>query len=794
MTRASPLLPAAMVAVLGSAYALNHVFLRGAWIPFVVLCVIAAFAIGALARRLDVPAVLSPAISLVGLVVVAGAVYQADSTILGIPTLETLRLLGDQLREGFADIRALAAPVASNDALHLVTGAGVFLVAMVVDLVVFTARRPVGAGLPLLILYIVPASMRDGIGAVPFVIASLSFVGLLVAEGRERARGWGRRLIGVDVAQELVDTSPVSRVGRRLGLAAVSIALVAPAVVPDLGQGLIDTSNDSGVGFGDGPSTVSVINPYVQLQPQLRNENETTLLRVRTANPQYLRLTSLDRFDGAVWSPGRTSATKDSRVSSKRDLPDPKGLDDNTAGVATARVDVVGLKSNWLPVPYAPQRVDVDGDWRYLAANQTIFSTRTDTQGIGEKSDQYDVTSVVPAPDVAELVGAEAPDDKDLNPYLQVPELESQLIFGELQEATQGARTPYEKVLAVQNYFQSGRFAYDLEVDALKQGNDLDNFLRQRRGYCEQFAATMAYMVRLLKLPARVAIGFTPGSLDPTTDDVYVITNKHAHAWPEVYFEGAGWLRFEPTPRSDERAITVPPAYADTGSIGSAPDPSASAAPSVAPSAAPTASTAPGSDNDPTDRLGDDGADATAVAAGPNRARRSAAVLLGLAILGAAPAAARHLIRRGRARRAVTDVDRVHVAWAAMTDDAEDAGFALRAADTPRRAAARLVSAAQLSATAADALHVLARAEERARYAPTCPDPAGLDQLVTVVRRALVAHASRGRRVRIAILPASTGRHLRRGGEQALTQLLSRWDSAVRAVVRRLRPRRPVAD
>ncbi len=794
MRKLSPLLPASVLAVLGSAYTLNHVFSRGAWIPFVVLCVLTAFALGALARQLDVPALLSPAISLVGLVVLAGLVYQADSTFAGVPTLETLRLLGEQLSEGFADIRELAAPVESNDALHLVTGGGVFVVAMAVDLIVFTARRPVGAGLPLLILYIVPASMRDGIGAVPFVIASLSFVGLLVAEGRERARGWGRRLVGVDVAQELVDTSPVSRVGRRLGLAAISIALVAPAVVPDLGQGLIDTSTGSGVGFGDGPSTVSVINPYVQLQPQLRNDEETVLLRVRTANPQYLRLTSLDRFDGAVWSPGRTSATKDSRVSSKRDLPDAKGLDDDTAGVATARVDVVGLKSNWLPVPYAPQRVDVAGDWRYLPTNQTIFSTRTDTQGIGERSDQYSVTSTVPDPDVAELLAAGAPDDKDLAPYLQVPELESQLVFGELEEATQGARTPYEKVVAIQNYFQSGRFTYDLNVQSLKQGNDLDAFLRLRRGYCEQFAATMAYMVRLLRLPARVAIGFTPGSLVEGTDDLYVITNKHAHAWPEVYFKDAGWLRFEPTPRNDERAITVPPAYADTGSVGPAPDPSASAAPSTAPSAAPTSSAAPGGDNDPSDRLGDDEANASQASAGQARTRRGGLVLLALVVFGTTPAALRFALRRSRARRAVTDVDRVHVAWAEMSDDAEDAGFALRTADTPRTAADRLTLGAQLSATAGDALRDLARAEEQARYARTCPDPAGLESLVGVVRRALVANAPIGRRLRIAVLPASTGRQVRDGITAGFDRALTRWDRAVRAVVRRLRPRRPAPD
>ncbi len=66
-----------------------------------------------------------------------------------------------------------------------------------------------------------------------------------------------------------------------------------------------------------------------------------------------------------------------------------------------------------------------------------------------------------------------------------------------------------------------------------------------RRGYCEQFAGTYAAFARSIGLPARVAVGFTPGEL---TDGVYVVRGQHAHAWPEVWFEGIGWVPFEPTP------------------------------------------------------------------------------------------------------------------------------------------------------------------------------------------------------------------------------------------------------
>ena len=82
----------------------------------------------------------------------------------------------------------------------------------------------------------------------------------------------------------------------------------------------------------------------------------------------------------------------------------------------------------------------------------------------------------------------------------------------------------------------------------MRAGHDEDairSFLDARRGYCEQFAGTYAAFARSIGLPARVAVGFTPGEL---TDGVYVVRGQHAHAWPEVWFEGIGWVPFEPTP------------------------------------------------------------------------------------------------------------------------------------------------------------------------------------------------------------------------------------------------------
>ena len=111
------------------------------------------------------------------------------------------------------------------------------------------------------------------------------------------------------------------------------------------------------------------------------------------------------------------------------------------------------------------------------------------------------------------------------------------------------ART--EQALALQNWFRDN-FEYDLAVDPGHSSSRLDTFLlEEQRGYCEQFAGAFAVLGRTLGLPTRVAVGFTPGVVLAESEPagtLYSVRGEHAHAWPEVYIDGAGWVAFEPTP------------------------------------------------------------------------------------------------------------------------------------------------------------------------------------------------------------------------------------------------------
>jgi hypothetical protein len=108
-----------------------------------------------------------------------------------------------------------------------------------------------------------------------------------------------------------------------------------------------------------------------------------------------------------------------------------------------------------------------------------------------------------------------------------------------------GAPTPYAFVQSVMNYLSHG-FSYDEHPPAARY--PLVSFLFDtRHGYCQQFAGSMALLLRMGGIPARVAAGFTPGVLNKATGE-YEVSDFDAHAWVEAWFPKYGWVRFDPTP------------------------------------------------------------------------------------------------------------------------------------------------------------------------------------------------------------------------------------------------------
>jgi hypothetical protein len=338
----------------------------------------------------------------------------------------------------------------------------------------------------------------------------------------------------------------------------------------------------------------------------------------------------------------------------------------------------------------------------------------------------------------------------------------------------------------LQNYFQSNRFHYSTDVSDGDSKDVISKFLHDRSGYCVQFASTMALMARAVGIASRVAIGFTHG--DRIADGTYEVTTFHAHAWPELYFDGIGWLTFEPTPRGDGQATL--PAYTQNGrnstTLGGpganpTPEPNASASPNAL-----------GGDTGKLNRLGASDKTTGAPVAPASKHSFPTGVLLALVAAGLlliGPAIGRWLTRRRRWAAAETDAARAHAAWQELADDARDLGIPWRSADSPRRAAERLVDTTDL-VTAVPALQRLAAAEERARYARSLSDVGDLVADHKEVRRALAARASWVQRVAAVAMPRSTVATVVSATSNTVADVLDLIDTAIAWLGRVVVPRR----
>jgi len=756
-----------------------HAALRAGWLPMTILTIAVAMAAGALVRRLPGPAPLLPLLTPLALVLLVTAACAPRHAWLGcIPTGATVTDLRALISAGGDDIAGYSPPAPYTDGLRLLLIAGVYVVAAAVDLLAVTGRRPVLAGIPLLALVVVPSAVRHGGVGVPAVLLAVAgWLLLLLADGRDRSRRWGRSL-GPTGGQEV---AVLGASAGRLGVLAVGAALLLPALVPQVSHDLLSGGGDPTGCCGSGNGKITVFAPLVTVSAQLQQSATAELLTVRTDHPDYLRLTSLDAFDGNEFTIQTESAQRPSPVQDGVPAPVPAA-----ASVSVHATVSIGdrLAEHYLPLPYDPVAVrPSEGRWVLLGRLRTVISqsTRDDTRNL-----TVQVTSAVPAPSVAQLrasASSIASDPARLGIDLSLPTALS-FLTAQAGAVTGGATSDYDRALALETYLsRTGGFSYDTTVTPAKGAAGVQEFLTAKRGFCQQFASTYVLMARSLGLVSRVAVGFTPGTR--MADGAWHVTNKDAHAWAEVWFAGVGWVRFDPTPRPDTAGFD--PTYSPRTGL-----PSTGGAVSAVPVPTPstTARGASGKIDDPT-------TPASRAPAAPRAAAHhghgwlvTLLAVLAVGLLLLVPALLRLLLRR---RRLATTGDPSRVAqalWSELLDTAADVHLAVvggspratgrslalglgsagpsaggRATAVRRGALAgtpgELIEAApELDARAA--LDRLTRARERALFAadPGPVDADGLGRDAVLVRSSLLA-ATRGRRRVMALAaPPSVLAHL----------------------------------
>ena len=773
---------AAGLATVLASVALYPLLAGGIWFWGGIGAVIVVGGIGAASRRHSVPPGVSFLAAVAGLFIYLNTVFAHRQSWLGVvPTGASMRHLGLLVTQAAAETSHGTPPVAARPGIVLVVVTGIGLVSALTDLQAVRLHQPAIAGVPLLVLFCVPLTIGVKPGAVGaalvFCAGVLGYLGLLSADGRYRLRLWGTVIHPWqgDEQDEDPDIRPLAATGRRIGSAAVVLALFLPLVVPAVRAHRLFAGLGAGGGGGGGQGPggpVSFPRPLVLLNTDLQDSHPRVVLSYRATGPgtpPYLQLYVLGYVTNSGWKMTPAAGTR--TLGSGGAMPAAPGL---TAATRRLNVhEVISLASglssgnvSYLPLPYPARQVIAGGTWHVDPGSLMVHSTSARLAGL-----RYTVTSEDLTPTPQQLRHAGPPPAAIVAASYEAVPLAFDGLRALAGRITKGQTSAYDKAVALQAWFhRPGNFTYSVKANSGTGASALARFLTTTKtGSCQQFAFGMAVLARLLGIPSRVVVGFTQGTF--VGHNTWRVETSDAHAWPELYFSGAGWLGFEPTPPSQggqpgQGTATVP-AYSDPQHFpGGTPHTQTGqnlGGPAPAPSPSQSVTGLPG-------KLTNQGAGPS----GTGTSRGSGPVPIGamaialLAVLLLTPGVTRVAVRRWRWRKARDDVTRAHVAWRELCDDLADHRIIWRASESPRALARRITGSLGLAGAEREALARVARAEERASYAASPVGSAGLQADVALVRRAVMRACPLPARWSARVAPSSALAPARAGLRHAL--------------------------
>lgn len=684
--------PAALVAAevgllcvgLGTALGFSRLFIGWGYLGPLALAVAVSWALAVLTRRLRLGVGWSGLVSVVSAVFVITWVFAPRTTFFGLPTAATVDALVGDMRGAFGDFSDLVAPVPVTDGFLVVLAAILWAFTFFGDTAAFRYRGPVQAVIPYTSAFIAAGVLARDTGRVGSALAFLAGMGLYAVTQRALVTSERRWMRGEAVR----GTWAVASGAAVFVVLALGIGVVAGPWLPGDTEAVVDLRS---VGREGGARTV--VSPFVGVRNLLGQQTDQVVFTVRSDVPSYWRLTALSRYDTArdIWvSRGSYQEVDGSELATPR--PDARST------ASAQEYEVQGLGGPWFPTAFEPVSIDVDAEVSFDPETSSVI-TRSESLTAGTR---YRVSSALAQLDPTDLSGARIPDGVP-SEYLDDAGVSPEVARA-ARQATSGAPSPYDRMLALQTWFRDG-FVYDTDVDYRDDADPVAAFLEERRGFCQQFASTFSLMARSLGLPSRVAVGFTQGDAVGEEDGAteYVVRGRHAHTWPEVYFDGIGWVAFEPTtgrgnPQAQSYTGVEPQqaeAPAEQATTTTAPAPT-----TTAPSATPT--TLPDGQLDTVaPEAGDD-----AAAGGGRGWLPVVAVVVALVAVAAIATVVLRRRRRGLVLRDDPIGGRVALAWMRTTEDLAALGVATGASETPTELAERFAAsdvAEQLAAGAGSA-------------------------------------------------------------------------------------------
>ncbi|MGB3594228.1 MAG: DUF3488 and transglutaminase-like domain-containing protein [Ornithinimicrobium sp.] len=731
----------AALATLSVGWPLTTLLIEQSWLAPGIVAVASVSVVGATLRSLRVlPSFVAISQLLVGILIL-GWTYLGSTLWFGLPTPSSAVLAGDLLAEAGAVLREFAAPAPTTVGVSFLVVSVLLLTGVAVDAIGVTNAAPAVAGVPLAAAFLVSVSNNGEAMSPWFFLTTTALWLTMIAQQSDR-------LLARWPSADRQEFGPAPRFGRGyrnlarvLGVLALAAGVALAAALPHLpptffGDGLGRNPEANNLGSGAGQvSFTETMDPSADLQ----NQSEAPVLEyTSTARVlQPLRVTATSEFDGQTWQPPERNADPVQGA----ELPPRPGVSPSALG----STEEISVTLNQLQAPH----VAIPATTTLLEVSATSFGYDASSGAVllNAGIDAYAATypEIVLDGDLAPA-GPSAGDIAAQDPsLLEVPSASQEAVDEQAQAILGGQSNPLEVGRLLQEHFRTSDYTYSLElappVDGISQ-DPITQFLSARQGYCVQFSTAMVMMARANDIPARMAVGFLPGELQD--DGGRRVIASDAHTWPELYVDGLGWTRFEPTPG----VRTGLPPEVTQPQDAAAPPSQAPEVPTPQPEPVPEpASTAT--------------SDATLWQDIVAWVQQWRWVLLALALLvvalGVLPAAGRWY-RQHESRTARTDLDFVESQWILMTRSLADLGVPEPEPRSPAAMRQHYAATTHLDEPGAAALDRVADTLEDVRYARS--DTLTLDNAQVSADVAAVVESVRERstltkRAKAAVLPHS---------------------------------------
>lgn len=703
-----------------AALAFGGVFASTGYLAAVLGAALLPHALGWATRRATRSGAVSALVAVAGLLLYAVVVAGSDLT--------------GQFRAGWRTVRTGTAPIAPTTPIVLIAVIAVWAVASVADDFAFRRDGSIATLAPSLLVIIwiqaltrsadwLPSTLLFGGAAVAFLALQHQF--LLVSRrtriGTARGGAAPRLVVGAAVG----------------GVVACLVGAGVAEAVPGIHHPIVTVGPQNS---GAGASYSSAVPPVVDVGDHLRDQTPHELFTVVASQPDYWRQVSLDQYspaNGGMWTLN----------ASGNDVGD--GLHGTTPRDGLRQTFQIGpLDEKWMPAAYKPVSVN-RSDLLVVRSSATLVTRAAHLSGL-----RYTVDSSVPAalPTAAEQAATAAPLPASLVAETRLPPDVPVQVTQTAQSVAAQFTTPYDKAKALRDYFRNS-FVYDTSVRLGDDGNAMVQFLNTRRGFCVQFAATYAVMARSLGIPARLAVGFTSGTL--VRGSTYSVSTTNAHTWPEVWLAGLGWTHlFDPTPPGPAAGASHLPVEPPVSSLRTPTPTTTPVVPTTAPAPGGSgASGGPGSQPVPTPgprvQLSHNNRPPSSGPPWRDWALTLGIVLGVLIVATFATLAALRARRRAWRRSGADATAQVAGAWAEALDHLTDAGVTWPPANTPLEVPGALPD--RIQASTSEPLTALAGRYTSARYGSRPPTPETVQRAwadAAAVRKGVDAALGVGERLR----------------------------------------------